>query len=223
MFFFPATWKRAAGPMLILALPSAFYVWSMHSAGTPIFVPSLWPFSWYNTRYAIALLPWAAFASGAMVAVMPARARIYVALFLVQMPAVYWWSNMKVAHQPAICWKESQVNSAARREWTHEAAAFLAANYRPGSGIIYPFGDLTGVLREAGIPLRESIHEGDTAQWLLSVSKPNLALRAEWALAFSGDDVATAVLRAGRRGKNYELRRQIIVKGAPVVEIYQLQ
>jgi hypothetical protein len=51
------------------------------------------------------------------------------------------------------------------------------------------------------------------------VRSPN----AEWALAFSGDEVATAVLRAHRYGKNYELRKQIIVKGAPVVEIYQLR
>jgi hypothetical protein len=110
-----------------------------------------------------------------------------------------------------------------RRAWTEQAAAFLAANYRPGSGIIYPFGDLTAVLREAGIPLGESIHEGNTPEWMLSISRPNLALRAEWALAFSGDEVATALLRAHRYGKNYELRKQIIVKGAPVVEIYHLQ
>ncbi len=130
---------------------------------------------------------------------------------------------MKVKHQPAICWKESEANSAARRAWTAEAASFLAANYRPGSGIIHPFGDLTGVLREAGIPLRDSIHEGNTADWMLSVSRPNLALRTEWALGFSGDEVSTAVLRAHRYGKNYELRKQIMVKGAPIVEIWQLR
>jgi len=223
MFFKRAVWTRALGPMLILALPPVFYVWSMHSSGTPIFIPTLWPFSWYNTRYAIAVLPWVAFTAGAMVAALPARSRLYVALLITALPAAGWWVTIKVNDQPAICWKESEVNSTARRAWTAQAAAYLAEHYRPGSGIIYPFGDLTGVLREAGIPLRESTHEGDGADWLLSVSKPNLALRAEWALAFSGDDVATAVLRAARRGKNYELRKQIMVKGAPVVEIYQLR
>ncbi len=48
----------------------------------------------------------------------------------------------------------------ARRAWTREAADFLAANYRHGSGILFSFGDLTGVLREAGIPLREGLHVG---------------------------------------------------------------
>ena len=223
LMFLNRSTLRAVAPTLILALPPAFYVWSMHSSGTPVFVPSLWPFSWYNTRYAIAVLPLAAFATGAMVVPLSARARIYVALFLVAAPAALWWTEMKVVHQPAVCWKEAEVNSIARRTWTAEAAAFLASNYRSGAGIIYSFGDLTGVLREAGIPLRESIHQDTTAEWMLSVSRPYLALRAEWALAFSGDEVSTAVLRAHRYGKNYELRKQIIVKGAPIVEIWQLR
>ncbi len=205
--------------IFILALPPAFYIWSMHSSGTPIFVPTLWPFSYYNTRYAIAVLPLVAFAAGALVTLVPARARFTAALLLGALPGAVWM----VQHDPAVCWKESEVNSTSRRAWTTEAAAFLVTNYRPGSGIIYGFGDLTGVLREAGIPLRESIHEGNVAEWMLSTSRPNLALRAEWALAFAGDEVATAVQRAGRYGKNYQLRKQIIVKGAPVIEIYQLR
>jgi hypothetical protein len=214
---------RALAPILMLALPPAFYLWSMHSSGTPIFIPTLWPFSWYNTRYAIAILPLAAFAAAAMVAVLPRRGRVPAAVLIAAIPAAAWGYSLSVKGEPAICWKESEVNSITRRAWTAQAAAFLAANYRPGSGIIYPFGDLTGVLRAAGIPLREAIHEGNTPEWMLSVSRPNLALRAEWALAFSGDEVATALLRAHRYGKNYELRKQIIVKGAPVVEIYELR
>ena len=38
-----AVWKRAWWPVLLLALVPAFYVWSMYSSGTPIFVPDLWP------------------------------------------------------------------------------------------------------------------------------------------------------------------------------------
>jgi hypothetical protein len=216
--------KQSARPafaaLLVLALPPAFYIWSMHSSGTPIFVPTLWPFSFYNTRYAIAMLPLVAFASGALVSILPGPARMMAAFILVAIPLSFWFVN---GDNSSICWKESQVNSSVRRAWTAEAAAFLAANYRPGSGIIYGFGDLTGVLREAGIPLRESIHEGNVAEWMLSTSRPFVALRTEWALAYSADDVATAVQRAGRFGKNYELRKQIIVKGAPVVEIYQLR
>ena len=49
--------RRAFWPVILLALPPLFYVWSIHSSGTPIFVPTLWPHSLYNTRYAMAFLP----------------------------------------------------------------------------------------------------------------------------------------------------------------------
>ena len=212
-----AIWKRAWWPILLLTLVPAFYVWSMYSSGTPIFVPNLWPNSYYNTRYAIAMVPLVAFAGAALAAAMPKNLRLAGALALAAIPCVSWI----VGNQASICWKESEVNSAARREWTRQAADFLVHNYRRGSGIICPFGDLTAALREAGIPLGEALHEGNTAEWLAETSRPELAMHEEWALVFAGDDASRAVQRADRRGNHYELRRRIIVKGAPVVEIYQ--
>ncbi len=67
--------KKIWWPLFLLALPPAFYVWSMHSSGTPLFVPTLWPFSWYNTRYALAALPLAAFAAAGLVALLPVKWR----------------------------------------------------------------------------------------------------------------------------------------------------
>lgn len=205
--------RRVFWPLLFFALIPVFYIWSMHSSGTPIFVPDLWPFSWYNTRYAVAVVPLAAFAAGALVAVLPVRLRAAGTAVVALLSAAVWL-------HPPICWKESEINSEARRDWTRQAAEFMAANYRPGAGILYSFGDLTGVLREAGIPLREGLHEGNHPAWDAAMARPQLAVHEEWALAFSGDDVATLLLRADRHGMNYRLRKRIIVKGAPVVEIY---
>ncbi len=214
---FVALWKRAWWPLAMLALAPAFYVWSMHSSGTPIFVPVLWPNSFYNTRYAIAVLPLAAFAGAAIVTLVSSRWQVAMAIVLGLLPLTV------LASGAPVCWKEAEINSMARREWTREAAEFLAANYRHGSGILFSFGDLTGVLREAGIPLREGLHSGNGPAYLAAVMRPEMFLHEEWALGFSGDEVATAVQRADRRGRHYGLRKQIIVKGAPVVEIYQLQ
>jgi len=207
--------KRVWWPLLLLTLVPAFYVWSMHSSGTPIFIPALWPHSYYNSRYAIALLLPLAFAGGALLKLVPTRMQFLGVIALAAVPAVSWTA---LREQPPICWKESEVNSLSRRQWTGEAAAFLRDNYRPGSGILFPFGDLTGALRQAGIPLREGLHEGNGPAWFTATARPDL-LREEWALGFAGDEVTTTVLR----GQHYELRKRIIVKGAPVVEIYQHQ
>ena len=115
------------------------------------------------------------------------------------------------------------MNSSARRVWTHQAAGFLAAHYQPGDGIISGFGDLTGVLREAGIPLREELHEGNGTAWLSAVTRPDLFLHEEWALAISGDEVSMAIQKANLRGGHYQMKKRIIVKGASPVEIYQRQ
>lgn len=208
-----ALYRRIWWPLVLLALPPLFYVWSIHSAGTPLYVPNLWPNAWYNTRYGLAVLPLAALAAGALVAILPKRAQMWATAVLIVGVA-------SAGIFPA-CWREAEVNSTARREWTHQAAAFLEANYRPGSGVIYSFGDLTGVLRQAGIPLREGLHQGNHPYWEAATMRPEFFLREEWALAISGDAVATAILRAQRHGPHYELRRRIIVKGAPVIEIYQ--
>lgn len=215
---FVALYRRIWWPLALLALPLVFYVWSIYSSGAPLYVPHLWPNAWYNTRYALAALPLAALAAGALVTIFPSNMRLAAALIVAGGVS----AELAFMGEP-VCWKEAQVNSISRRAWTHEAAVFLAANYRPGSGVIYSFGDLAGVVREAGIPLREGLHQGNHPYWEAAITRPELFLREEWALAISGDAVATAILRAQRRGPHYELRRRIIVKGAPVIEIYRRQ
>lgn len=210
--------KRRYWPLLLLALPPVFYVWSIHSAGTPLFVPTFWPHSWYNTRYAVAALPLAAFAAAGIVAVLPRSLHGVSAVALVLLVSISW----ALAGAP-ICWKESSVNSVARRAWTGEAAAFLKDHYQAGDGIIYSFGDLAGVLREAGIPLREGLQQGNHPAWDAAVLRPDLFFREEWALAIAGDKISQAVVKTGAGGAHYQLKKQIKVEGAPVVEIYQRQ
>jgi len=207
--------KKMWWSLLLLALPPVFYIWSMHSSGTPLFVPTLWPHSWYNTRYALAALPLAALAAAGVVAILPAKLHALAAAVLVVAVAASW----ALAGAP-LSWKESAVNSAARRAWTGQAAAYLAANYQPGDGIIYSFGDLSGVLREAGIPLREGLHQGNRPSWDAAVLRPDLFFHEEWALAVAGDKVDEAVNKLGPR---YQLKKRIMVEGAPAVDIYKRQ
>jgi hypothetical protein len=212
---FAALWKRAWWPVLLLTLSPVFYVMGMHSTGNPIFVPTLYPHSWYNTRYALAALPLTAVCAGALAALIPRKWSWAAALIVAAIPAVAWGF-----HPESICWKESEVNSISRRQWTKQAASFLASNYVHGDGIIFPFGDMTGILREAGIPIREGLYDGNGAAFGMALDRPDLFLQPRWALAFSGDRIATAILRGAKRGPHYQLVATIIAKGAPVVEIY---
>lgn len=203
----------------LLILPATFYMVSMHNGGTPIFVPELWPHAFYNTRYGLAILPALCLGIAAFVAAMRPLWRpwaVMVSLLAVSLP----WM---LAQGPEnwICWKESAQNSVARRQWLGEAATYMKRMYVPGSGILVSFGDLTGVLQLAGIPLEEGLHEGNQPLFLGATLKPQFFFREEWALCHAGDDVARAMVRAKRAGMPVAMVRQIRVGNATPVEIWR--
>jgi hypothetical protein len=120
-----------------------------------------------------------------------------------------------------ICWKESEVNSASRRQWTREAAAYMAARYRSGAGILLSFGDITGILRTARIPVRESLHEGDLTLFEASLARPDLFLWQEWVLCSPGDRVSRAMARLRPGPRRYECVRIYAARDSPGVEIWR--
>ncbi len=212
--------KRVFWPLALLALPGAFYVWSLHSGGTPIHVPELWPHSYYNTRYGLAALPLLALASAALAAVAPARRRTLAAVLVVAAGAAWW-----VAHpgrENWITWAESRANSEGRRAWMHEAAAYLKPRYATGAGINTGGGDdLVGIYREMGIPLRETFSVRNGMAWQAALRKPELLLRQEWAVAIRGDPLDAAAQLAASGGARYSLELTIVKPYEPVIQIYR--
>jgi hypothetical protein len=49
--------RRVEGASLLLWVPLIFYVYSVAYGSVPIFIPELWPHSYYNARYGMELLP----------------------------------------------------------------------------------------------------------------------------------------------------------------------
>ena len=214
-----ALWKRRWWPVLLLALTPVFYVWSVYSSGAQIFVPTLWPKSYYNTRYGTTMLPLFALGAAALVAAVPQRFRTAAAGLIVALSIAPWLIHP--SRENWACWKESRVNSDSRRAWTAAAARFLGGNYKAGQGIFTEFGDLTGICRAAGIPLRETLHEGNNPWWMAAERRPGLFLKEHWVVAFAGDPVATAIQRSNRERPLYQLVELVMVPGADVVEIYR--
>lgn len=214
-----AALRRFAAAAVFVLLVPFFYVLSMHSSGTPIFVPHLWPFSYYNTRYGIAWLAVAAVGVAALTALAPLRWRGWAALVVIAAAVSPWL----LAPRPDawICWKESEVNSISRRRMAAEAAAFLRERYRPGAGILLSFGDFTAALRLAGIPIRESLHVDDRLPFEAAVARPDLFLQEEWVLCNAGDRACRAAARLQRGPRRYECVKILAAKDAPGIEIWR--
>src|SRR4029077_3435658 len=67
--------KISAGrAVLLLWVPVVFYALSIAYGGVPLFVPAWWPFTWYNLRYGLQLLPLFAVSAAFLVAAVPAMA-----------------------------------------------------------------------------------------------------------------------------------------------------
>jgi hypothetical protein len=201
-------WRRAWWPVTLLLLPPAFYVLSIHSGSVPIHVPELWPHSYYNTRYGLAALPFIAFCCGGM-----AVKRILNVIVGVII-AVPWLAHPRPGDW--LCWKESQVNSVARRAWTAQAAGFLEREYH-GGGILASSGDITGILCRAGIPLRETLNNGNYPAWAFEVEYRIPIATEEWALDQQGDQLSQAL----HQEPLYRIVHRVVVPGAPPVEIWR--
>jgi hypothetical protein len=211
--------RRAIWPIVLLIVPPIAYIASIYSGAVPIFLPTLWPYSYYNARYGTSAIPLFALGAAALVTLAPKRmqaaAALVIVLFSASWWAVHWRPNQWVV------WEESRVNSEGRRAWTREAAAYLAPLYVPGTGVVTSSYPLTGILREAGIPLREALDVDNGLFFDALVGRPDLSLNQEWVIAEGGDDAQTAVNRAGRYGISYQLVKRIAVKDQPVIEIYR--
>ncbi len=216
--------RRAFWPLLLLALPPIFYILSNHSSGgTPIYVPNLWPHSWYNSRYGLAALPLLAFCAAALVLAVPARFHGAVAALIVVAGTVHWASHP--GPENWVTWAESRANSEGRRAWTREAGRFLGPRYVRGSGVISTFGDVSGIFRQMGLPLSETFTVNNGIPWEAAVRRPDLFLREEWAIAAyrpdQTDPVRAAIELAEKSGIHYTLEKTIRIKNEPVIEIYR--
>jgi hypothetical protein len=205
--------RRAFWPVLLLALPPLFYVWSIHSSSTPIFVPTLWPHSFYNTRYAMAFLPLVALGIGAIARF--GRIPAAVAVILAFSPV------MLHPYDHSITWQESDANSRARRAWVGEAAAWLRTAMGPNETFITSFSDMTAIYRILGVHLRNTLTGDNDVEFVMATSKPEIFLHTDWAIVTGGDPIQGVIDRARRDGPKYDLKHTVMVKGEPALEIYK--
>lgn len=187
------TLKRTWWPVLLLALPPLFYLWSIHSSGVPIYLPFLWPHGWYNTRYALSALPLLALGIAALAALMKnSRTAIAAMVLLCLLP---WMVHPSPENW--ITWKESQVNSRARRTGNQKVLLYLRARLGPRDTIFTEFNDLTEIYRRLGLPLSRTVTGDDGPLWLGAVMRPDLFLKDPWVVCMAGDIVDNAARRAG--------------------------
>ncbi|HUO13398.1 MAG TPA: hypothetical protein VMX38_00305 [Verrucomicrobiae bacterium] len=222
----PASKKGVAWPLWFLFLPVPFYALSVAYAGVPIFVPAWWPFTMYNVRYGLQLLP--GFAAGLALLVWlvvrtekwPWRVRLLSLLAaFVFAGASYAW----VWRSGPLCLREAEVNMRSRNHLEEQLAEWLG-KLPPNATILMYLGDHVGALERAGIPLKHVINEGNHRVWKQPYDPEGLWERAladprkyvDYVVAFENDPVWKAV-----HGDHLDDLVEIHVSGQAPVILYR--
>jgi hypothetical protein len=192
-----------AWPLLFLLVPVPFYALSVAYGGVPIFIPAWWPFSHYNVRYGLQLLPAFAVASAILVN-QSARAEAWkprlrlACVFAIFAVVIASYTSIWRARPVSL--KEAQVNMGTRNQLESEVALWLE-KLPPDSTLLMYVGDHVGALQQAGIPLQHVINEGNHRTWRQPADPEGLwehaladpAHYADYVMAFEGDRVWQAV------------------------------
>jgi hypothetical protein len=182
-------WRwRELWTWLLLWTPLLFYALSIAYGSVPIFIPSWWPFSYYNVRYGLELLPVFAVFPVVYLFAWPERAaspkRTIAATGIIA--ALFAASYLSAVEATPITLKEAQVNARTRRSLENALAKFLV-NVPPSATLLMYQGEHVGALQEAGIPLRRVISEVSHPDWEWALLDP--AKNADIIVAFKGDPV----------------------------------
>jgi len=210
-------------PSLLLWTPLPFYMLSIAYSGVPLFVPPWWPFSIYNARYGVQLLPvFAVFIplSGYFLARhVPSRYRPAVPLGILALTIT---SYGLVWHKQPVSYREAWINSRTRIALEHQLASTMKALPSNATFLMY-LGDHVGALQDAGIPLRRVINEGNHRPWkqpvdpegLWELSLANPERYADYVIAIDKDAISQQVQKQGLTALQV-----IHVTGQPVATIY---
>ena len=217
--------QRKLWPLLLLWVPVPFYMLSIAYGGVPIFVPVWWPFSHYNVRYGVEMLPaFAAFTAAAAYGLIrfaaSTSARLIVAVVFLGLTAAIY---IRLWRAGPASFEEALVNSRSRIA-LETALATNLETLPPNSTFLMYLGDHVGAFQQAGIPLSHVINEGNHRPWKRPSDPEGLweralkdpAAYANYVITFDTDAVAAQVNRT-----QLQTLTILRVSGQPEATVYR--
>jgi len=179
-------WGRGAVAFLFL-VPMPFYVLALAHASIPLYVPTLFPHTYYNLRYGVEMVPaLALFPAFLLPGGLPRRRCYGLLAFFVILLA--WQSYLLLAgggEELAVA-KEGILNSPCRSHRQQAVIRFLR-DYYDGQRILMAAGKWPCVMPEVGISYRNTITETNRRYWRRL--RPDAGKWVEWIIRGEGDAV----------------------------------
>jgi Dolichyl-phosphate-mannose-protein mannosyltransferase len=155
--------RRSVALLLLVLLP--FYVNAMAYAAIPLYVPTLFPYTYYNLRYGLEVLPAVAIISSFIVSPSLPRgtrkalggaimAVIFLQCFITALPGA---AELVVA-------KEGELNTPCKTPAQEGVIDFLRGRY-DGQRVLIAAGKWPCVIPEIGIPYRQTVTDANRQYW----------------------------------------------------------
>jgi hypothetical protein len=194
--------RRALAWTLLLWVPVPFYAWSVAYGSVPIFFPAWWPYTWYNTRYGLELLPALALGLGFAAQLLAgALRRIKFPSVAVALPrlaftflfALAAFNVFALLSADPMVYVEGTKNADARQPYDDAIPPALQSLLilDPRAPILMNTSTYPEIVSLTGISLRQTINESDLEIFRSALAAP--ATHAAIIVAFDGDEVDKAV------------------------------
>ena len=208
--------QRAA---ILLWMPVPFYIYSVSYGSVPIYIPQLYPHSFYNSRYGMEMLPGlvlfafitVAWLEGMWVTTRPLLAKLLPRIML----GVAALNSVAMMYFVPLVFKEGVVNAATRIPFETSIARQLES-LPAGVPILMRTSDHIGAVQQSGIPLKQLLSESDYDSWKAALDAP--AAKADYVVAIAGDAVDDAVKA---HPENLTELTVLCTTGQPCARIYK--
>ncbi len=230
-----ASHRRALAWTLLLWLPVPFYAWSVAYGSVPIFFPAWWPYTWYNTRYGLELLPalalglgFAASSAAAALAALqvPRIAQLLPDIVFALLFALAGLNATGLVRQEPIVYVESTKNLDARLPYDQAIPPLLQdlLSTFPRGTVLMNTQPILKSSPSPAFPCAKPSTRAISTLWRVALEAP--ASHAAIVVAFDGDEVDRAVkahpegftlpaalpLRTSPRRRSIPLRRSSIAR-----------
>jgi len=228
------SWKRRASAevkargesfILLLWVPLPFYVYSVAYGSVPIFIPQLWPHSYYNARYGMEMLPalslYSVLAAERLAVWVAGRTESWAKLsarLAVPVATVLCVANcVGMMYKMPLVLKEGIVNARTRVPFEHELSTVLD-EFPRNVPVMMSTTNHIGAVQVAGRTLKSMVSEGDDQSWQIALKDP--AANAAYVIALVGDPVDKAVQAHPQGLDELEV---VCSMGQPCAKVYQSQ
>ncbi len=192
--------RRSAG--LLLIVPLAFYVQAMAHAAVPLYVPPFFPFTYYNLRYGLELLPGLALSSCFVISPrLNARTRRALAAAFITILAWQGVAQIRGGLVTLPLVRECVLNTPCKSPESEAVTRFFDKHY-DGGRVLMASGKWPCVAPRVGIDYRNILTQDNRRYWRRLKQDPGHWV--EWIVTADGDAVDNLMRAYPRAFRNFQ-------------------